>query len=74
MRRVRQQCAAQRSTEAKAQPVARRPKAQRRDTPQKFTSLIKNLSKLAWQLNSRSFILFLCAYVFYITNIQHILS
>ncbi|MDW8346329.1 MAG: hypothetical protein RML94_05170 [Bacteroidia bacterium] len=35
MRRVRQQCGAQRSTEALAQPAARRPEAQRRDTPQK---------------------------------------
>ncbi|MCS7076315.1 MAG: hypothetical protein NZ455_06385 [Bacteroidia bacterium] len=33
MRRVRQQCGAQRSTEAIAQPAARRPEAQRRDTP-----------------------------------------
>ncbi|MCS7077473.1 MAG: hypothetical protein NZ455_12225 [Bacteroidia bacterium] len=33
MRRVRQQCEAQRSTEAIAQPAARRPEAQARDTP-----------------------------------------
>ncbi|MCS7075271.1 MAG: hypothetical protein NZ455_01105 [Bacteroidia bacterium] len=36
MRRVRQQCVAQRSTEAIAQPAARRPEAQRRDTPKKI--------------------------------------
>ncbi|MCS7075200.1 MAG: hypothetical protein NZ455_00730 [Bacteroidia bacterium] len=33
MRRVRQQCGAKRSTEAIAQPAARRPEAQARDTP-----------------------------------------
>ncbi|MCS7077436.1 MAG: hypothetical protein NZ455_12040 [Bacteroidia bacterium] len=33
MRRVREQCAAQRSTEAIAQPVARRPEAQRGTRP-----------------------------------------
>ncbi|MDW8348254.1 MAG: hypothetical protein RML94_14930 [Bacteroidia bacterium] len=35
MRRVREQCGAQRSTEAIAQPAARRPEAQRRDTPKR---------------------------------------
>ncbi|MCS7077958.1 MAG: hypothetical protein NZ455_14700 [Bacteroidia bacterium] len=33
MRRVREQCEAQRSTEAIAQPVARRPEAQRGTRP-----------------------------------------
>ncbi|MDW8346845.1 MAG: hypothetical protein RML94_07835 [Bacteroidia bacterium] len=40
MQRVRQQCGAQRSTEAIAQPVARRPEAQRRDTPKKIIYFI----------------------------------
>ncbi|MCS7077408.1 MAG: hypothetical protein NZ455_11900 [Bacteroidia bacterium] len=43
MRRVREQCGAQRSTEAIAQPAARRPEAQRRDTPKsEIICLLKN--------------------------------
>ncbi|MCS7075992.1 MAG: hypothetical protein NZ455_04760 [Bacteroidia bacterium] len=36
MRRVRQQCVAQRSTEAIAQPAARRPERKRGTRPNKF--------------------------------------
>ncbi|MCS7077524.1 MAG: hypothetical protein NZ455_12480 [Bacteroidia bacterium] len=40
MRRVREQCGAQRSTEALAQPAARRPEAQRGTRPKNISSLI----------------------------------
>ncbi|MCS7076928.1 MAG: hypothetical protein NZ455_09485 [Bacteroidia bacterium] len=56
MRRVRQQCGAKRSTEAIAQPAARRPEAQRRDTPKKvklfFRLNIKTLYQAYFQLCS----------------------
>ncbi|MCS7078333.1 MAG: hypothetical protein NZ455_16595 [Bacteroidia bacterium] len=53
MRRVRKQCGAKRSTEAIAQPAARRPEAQRRDTPKKvklFFRLDKKI--LFWKMFS----------------------
>ncbi|MCS7076351.1 MAG: hypothetical protein NZ455_06565 [Bacteroidia bacterium] len=40
MRRVRQQCVAQRSTEAIAQPVARRPEHQRGTRPEKYCLIL----------------------------------
>ncbi|MCS7075534.1 MAG: hypothetical protein NZ455_02435 [Bacteroidia bacterium] len=51
MRRVRQQCGAQRSTEAIAQPAARRPEAQRRGTPRTtrcFTSGYNSFYRLLY--------------------------
>ncbi|MCS7076375.1 MAG: hypothetical protein NZ455_06685 [Bacteroidia bacterium] len=47
MRRVREQCVAKRSTEAKAQPAARRPEAQRRDTPKNKIIFRPNINTLA---------------------------
>ncbi|MCS7077336.1 MAG: hypothetical protein NZ455_11540 [Bacteroidia bacterium] len=43
MRRVREQCGAKRSTEALAQPAARRPEAQRRDTPKDIKKKVYSL-------------------------------
>ncbi|MCS7077487.1 MAG: hypothetical protein NZ455_12295 [Bacteroidia bacterium] len=45
MRRVREQCAAQRSTEAIAQPAARRPEAQRGTRPKLKIKILPFLHK-----------------------------
>ncbi|MCS7076838.1 MAG: hypothetical protein NZ455_09025 [Bacteroidia bacterium] len=54
MRRVCQQCGAQRSTEAIAQPVARRPEHQRGTRPKKYLDLILILTDNAVKISSSS--------------------